>query len=96
MSERRLPFLKSKREFRMSRIAIFTLLFALSVSWSIPVQAQGSGTAEYARRSRKANQKAAKEQRKVWKKYVKARRQEIKKSNRRTRYRTSARGRLPH
>jgi hypothetical protein len=80
----------------MKRIAIFMLLVALSVSGSIPVQAQGTGAAEYARRSGKANKKAAKEQRKVWKKYVKARRQEIKKSNRRTRYRTSASGRLPH
>jgi hypothetical protein len=80
----------------MKRIAIFTLLVALSVSGSMPVQAQGTGAAEYARRSRKANQKAAKKQRKVWKQYVKARRQEIKKSNRRTRYRTSASGRSTH
>jgi len=80
----------------MKRIAIFTLLVALSVSWSIPVQAQGTGAAEYARRSGKANKKAVKEQRKAWKKYVKLRRQEVKKSNRRTRYRTSARGRSPH
>jgi hypothetical protein len=80
----------------MKRIAIFTLLVALSVSGSIPVQAQGTGAAEYARRSGKANKKAAKEQQKAWKKYAKARRQEAKKSNRRTRYRTSASGRSPH
>jgi len=80
----------------MKRIAIFTLLVALSVSGSMPVQAQGTGAAEYARQSRKANNKAAKAQRKAWKQYVKARRQEVKKSNRRTRYRTSARARLPH
>jgi hypothetical protein len=79
----------------MKRIAIFTLLLALSVSGSIPVQAQGTGAAEYARRSRKANHKAAKEQRKAWKKYAKAQRKAVKKSNRRTRYRTSASGRLP-
>jgi hypothetical protein len=80
----------------MKRIAIFTLLAALSVLASMPVQAQGTGAAEYARRSGKANKKAAKEQRKAWKQYVKARKQEIKKSNRRTRYKTAASGRLPH
>jgi hypothetical protein len=80
----------------MKRIAIFALLAALSLSGSIPVQAQGTGAAEYARRSRKANQQAAKEQRKAYKKYLKARRQEVKKSNRRTRYRTSARARSTH
>jgi hypothetical protein len=80
----------------MKRIAVLALLAALSVSGSIPVQAQGTGAAEYARRSRKANQKAAKEQRKAYKKYVKARKQEVKKSNRRTRYRTSASRRSSH
>jgi hypothetical protein len=80
----------------MKRFAIFTLLVALSVSGSIPVQAQGTGAAEYARRSGKANKKAAKQQRKAWKQYVKARKQEIKKSNRRTRYKTPASGRLSH
>jgi hypothetical protein len=79
----------------MKRIALLALLAALSVSGSIPVQAQGTGAAEYARRSGKANKKAAKQQRKAWKQYVKARKQEIKKSNRRTRYKTAASGRLP-
>jgi hypothetical protein len=79
----------------MKRIAVLAVLVGLSVSGSLPVQAQGTGAAEYARRSRKANQKAAKEQRKAWKKYAKAQRKAVKKSNRRTRYRTSASGRLP-
>jgi hypothetical protein len=80
----------------MNRIPVFALLVALSVSWSIPVQAQGTGAAEYARRSRKANKQAAKKQRKAWKQYVKARKQELKKSNRHTTYRTSASGRSHH
>jgi hypothetical protein len=85
-----MPFLKSIRKFRMDRIAIFTLLVALAVSWSIPARAQDTGVAEYARQSRKGNKKAAKEQRKTWKKYVKAQRKALKKSNRHTRYRTPA------
>ena len=52
----------------MNRISVFTLLVALSVFGSIPAQAQDTGVAEYARQSRKANKKAAKEQRKAWKK----------------------------
>jgi hypothetical protein len=72
--------LKSKRKFQMSRIAVFTLLVALSVSWSVPAKAQDTGVAEYARQSRKANKKAAKEQRKAVKKYVKAQRKARKKS----------------
>jgi hypothetical protein len=95
MSEPWVPFLKSKRKFRMNRIAVFTLLVALSVSWSIPAKAQGTGVAEYARQSRKANKKAAKEQRKAWKKYVKAQRKAVKKGNRHTRYRTPASARFP-
>jgi hypothetical protein len=82
--------LKSKRKFRMNRIAVFTLLVALSVSWSISAKAQGTGVAEYARQSRKANKKAAKEQRKAWKKSVKAQRKALKKANHHTRYPTRA------
>jgi hypothetical protein len=95
MSEPWVPFLKSKRKFRMKRIAAFTLLVALSVSWSIPAKAQDFGVAEYARQSRKANKKAAKEYRKAVKKYVKAQRKAFKKANRHTRYRTPARARFP-
>jgi hypothetical protein len=91
MFEPRLPFSKPKRRFRMNRIAVFTLLVALSVSWSIPAKAQGTGAAEYARQSRKLNKKAAKEQRKAWKKYAKAQRKDLKRANRRTGYRTPGR-----
>ena len=79
----------------MNRIAVFTLLVALSVSWSIPAKAQSTGVAKYARQSRKASKKAAKDQRKTWKKYVKAQREAVKKGNRHTRSRTTASARLP-
>jgi hypothetical protein len=85
MSEPLVPFLKSKRKFRMNRIAVFALLVALSVSWSMPAKAQGTGVAEYARQSREADKKAAKKQRKVAKKYVKAQRKAVKKANRHAR-----------
>ena len=78
----------------MSRIAAFTLLVALNVSWSIPAKAQGTGVAEYVRQSRKANKKAAKEYRKAQKKYVKAQRKALKKVNRHTTYRTPASARF--
>jgi len=42
MFEPWVPFLKSKGKIRMSRIAAFTLLVALSASWSIPAKAQGT------------------------------------------------------
>jgi len=96
MTEPWVPFLKSKSKFRMIRIAGFMLLVALSVSWSIPVRAQGDGVAEYARHSRKANKQAAKQQRKAWKKYAKAQRKAGKKANRRTGYRTPASTRITH
>jgi hypothetical protein len=95
MSEPWVPFLKSKRKFRMNRIAVFTLLAALSVSWSLPAKAQSTGVAEYARKSRKANKKAAKQQQKAWKKYAKAQRKAGKKTNRHTGYRTPASARFP-
>ena len=79
----------------MNRIAVFTLLVALSVSWPIPANAQDTGVAEYARQSGKANKKAAKEYRKAQKKYLKAQRKGVKKANRHTRYRTPARARFP-
>ena len=69
----------------MKRITVFTLMVALSVSWSIPAKAQGTGVAEYARQSGKANKKAAKKYRKANKKYVKAQRAEAKKAKRHTR-----------
>ncbi|HYA62016.1 MAG TPA: hypothetical protein VED66_02365 [Candidatus Sulfotelmatobacter sp.] len=70
----------------MKRIAAFTLLIALSVAWSVPTKAQGTGAAEYARQTQKANKKqqkmnkrAAKQQRKTVKKYQKAQRKAAKK-----------------
>jgi hypothetical protein len=83
-------FLKSKGKFRMKRIAVFTLLAALSVGWSIPAKAQRMSVAEAARQSRKAdkkqqkmNRKAAKKQQKATKKYEKAQRKAAKKANHR-------------
>jgi len=84
-------FLKSKGKFRMKRIAVLTLLVALSVAWSIPAKAQHMSVAESARQSRKAdkkqqkmNRKAAKKQRKATKKYEKAQRKAEKKANHRS------------
>jgi hypothetical protein len=82
ISERGLPVLGSTRKFRMNRIAVFTLLALLGVSWSIPAKAQGTSAAEYARRSKKASKKAAKEYRKAQKKSMKEQRKAIKKANR--------------
>jgi hypothetical protein len=94
MSEPWVLFLKSKRKFQMNRLAVFTLLAALSVSWSVPAKAQDTGVAEYARKSRKADKKAAKEQRKTVKKYVKAQRKAGRKANRHTKYRTPSSARF--
>ena len=80
----------------MNRIAVFTLLAALNVSWSIAAKAQDTGVAEYVRQSRKANKKAAKEQRKAWKKYGKAQRKAVKQANRHTKYPTRASTRFPN
>jgi hypothetical protein len=83
-------FLKSKGKFRMRRIAVLSLLVALSVAWSIPAKAQRMSVAEAARQSRKAdkkqqklNRKAAKKQQKAMKKYEKAQRKADKKANHR-------------
>jgi hypothetical protein len=77
----------------MKRTALFILLVALSVAWSIPAKAQSPGVAEYARQSmvtakkqQKTYRKAAKKQQKAMKKYEKAQRKtakkEVKKTNR--------------
>jgi hypothetical protein len=77
----------------MKRIAVFTLLAALSVAWSIPARAQSPGVEEYARNSRERDKKmakqenkrlkkASKKQRKAMKRYSKAQRKTAKKSNR--------------
>src|ERR1700730_12771606 len=98
MSEPLVPFLKSKRKFQTGRIAVFALLAALSVSWSIPAKAQDTGVAEYARQSRKLNKKAGKQQPNERKKYVKAQRKSqrkaLKKSNRHPKYRTPSSARF--
>ena len=78
------------RKFRMNRIAVLALLAALTVSWSIPTKAQGTGAREYAHRSKKANKKAAKEFRKAQKKSVKEQRKAAKNANHRTGHRTPA------
>jgi hypothetical protein len=77
----------------MKRIAVFTLLAALSVDLSMPAKAQSPGVAEYARNSterdkkmakqeNKRLKKASKKQRKAMKKYAKAQRKAAKKANR--------------
>jgi len=75
----------------MKRAALFTLLVALSVAWSIPAKAQSPGVAEYARQSmvaakkqQKMNRKAAKKQQKAVKKYEKAQRKAAKKAAKKT------------
>jgi hypothetical protein len=82
------PLLKSKGIFQMSRIVLFTLLVTSSVSWSMPAKAQSTGVAKYARQSGKASKNAAKEQRKLWKQYMKAQRESVKNANRHTKYPT--------
>ena len=79
----------------MNRIAVFTLLAVLTVSWPIQAKAQGTGVSEYAHRSKKASKKAAKEYRKAQKKSVKEQRKAVKKSNRRTSHRTPASAHFP-
>ena len=77
--------MKIKTKFRMNRITALTLLVAISASWPMPTKAQGTGVAEYARKSREADKKAAKQQRKAMKKYAKAQRKAAKKVKRRAR-----------
>ena len=77
----------------MKRIAVFTLLAALSLAWSIPATAQSPGVAEYARNSRefdkksakaqnKKLKKASKKQQKSMRKYSKSQQKAAKKANR--------------
>ena len=66
----------------MNRFAVFTMLIASSVPWSMPAKAQSTGVAKFARQSNKASKKAAKDQRKTWKQYVKAQRASSKNANR--------------
>jgi hypothetical protein len=75
----------------MKRTALFTLLVALSVAWSLPAKAQSPGVAEYVRQSmaaakkqQKTNRKAAKKQQKTMKKYEKAQRNDAKKEAKKT------------
>jgi len=75
----------------MKRTALFTLLVALSVAWSLPAKAQSPGVAEYARQSmaaakklQKTNRKAATKQQKAMKKYEKAQRNDAKKEAKKT------------
>jgi Fe-S cluster assembly ATPase SufC len=70
----------------MKRIAVFTLLLALGVAWSVPAKAQGISVAEYERQSQEAAKKqqkmfkkAAKKQRKMSRKAVKKQRKAMKK-----------------
>ena len=87
---------KSGRKTRVKRIVVFMLLVGLSGAWSIRVNAQSPGVAEYARESRAASResakkqqrmfkKASKKQRKAMKKYAKAQRKAGKRANHRAR-----------
>ena len=77
----------------MKRIALFTLLAALSAAYAPPSNAQSPGVAEWARNSREVSKKSAKQQnrllkkaskkqRKAMKKYAKAQRKAARKANR--------------
>jgi hypothetical protein len=75
----------------MKRIAVFTLLAALSVASSVPAKPQHMSVAESARQSRKADKKqqkmyrkANKKQQKAMKKYQKAQRKADKKAHRKS------------
>ncbi len=80
----------------MKRVAVFVLLIALRGGSLTPANAQSPGVAEYARESREASKKSArqqnrmltkasKKQRKAMKKYAKAERKAAKKADRRAR-----------
>jgi uncharacterized membrane protein len=87
---------KSGRKILVKRIVVFMLLMGIGGAWSIPVNAQSPGVAEYARESREASRKSAKKQRRMFKKaskkqrkaikkYAKAQRKAAKRANRRAR-----------
>jgi hypothetical protein len=87
---------KSGRKILVKRIVVFMVLVGLSGAWSLPANAQSSGTSKYviespaaARKSAKKQQrmfkKSAKKQRKAMKKYAKAQRKAAKRANRRAR-----------
>ncbi len=77
----------------MKRIAVFMLLAASIVAWSIPAKAQRTSVEQEnerqyqkgAKTQRKTLKKAAKNQRKAMKKSEKAQRKATKKANRRYR-----------
>jgi hypothetical protein len=79
----------------MKRIAAFMLLTIASLAWSTPANAQNTGALKYAQ-SEKSSKKAAKDQRKLMKKYAKAQRASAKRANRHTKYRTPSRAGLLH
>ena len=65
----------------MKRIAVFTLLAALSVVGSVPTRAQSPGVAEYASNSREFDKKSAKAENKKLKKASKRQQKAMKKSS---------------
>ena len=80
----------------MKRAVVFMLLVGFGRGWTVPVNAQSPGVAEYARESREASRKSAKKQqrmfkkaskkqRKALKKYAKAQRKAAKRAHRRAR-----------
>jgi hypothetical protein len=79
----------------MKRIAAFMLLIISSIAWVMPAKAQNTGALKYAQ-TEKSSKKAAKDQRKMMKRYAKAQRASAKRANRHTKYRTPSRASLPH
>ena len=77
----------------MKRLAIFLVLIATSVAWSIPAHAQRENTSigengrearRAAKQQRKSVNKAAKKQRKAMKKYQKAQRKQARNAQHRS------------
>ena len=77
----------------MKRLAIFLVLIATSVAWSIPAHAQRENTSigengrearKAAKQQRKSVNKAAKKQRKAMKKYQKAQRKQARNAQHRS------------
>jgi hypothetical protein len=82
--------------FRMTRATAFALLVGVSLAWSIPARAQGTGAAEYGRQTQiewqkyqKTAGKSGKKQRKAMKKNAKAQRKAAKQSAKKTNHRAS-------
>jgi hypothetical protein len=63
----------------VKRVAFFMFLVASSATWPISASAQSTGVAEYARKSREMDKKAARQQQRLLKKAAKQQRKGMKK-----------------